>query len=185
MRIIAGEARGRRITAPGDRSVRPLLDRIRESLFARLGDLEGVEVLDLFAGAGTFGLEALSRGARRATFVEKSRDTLSVLRRNVESLGFQGRCETLQGDALRVPDLEAVGPPGFGVVWLDPPFIMFDRPEAAERVFLRVQEILQSSALEPGGRVLLRHPTRFRGMRPLAAADERKYGESVVLTFVR
>src|SRR2546422_4878742 len=102
MRIIGGEARGRPIRTPAGRETRPALDRVRESVFAILGErLEGASVLDLFAGAGGFGLEAVSRGAHRVVFVERDPAALRVLERNIRDLGFGGRAEVVKGDALR------------------------------------------------------------------------------------
>lgn len=186
MRIIAGEARGRKLTAPRDDSIRPLLDRIRESLFSTLeGSFEERRVLDLFAGVGSFGLEALSRGARRVVFVDKEPSSLAILQRNIETLGFAPRADVIRGDALKSPVLESVEPPGFALAFLDPPFRMFDRERDADVIFQRVRAILESQALEQGGIVLLRHPSRFRGALPIEAAGRKAYGESVVLRFER
>lgn len=157
---------------------------MRESLFATLGDaFEGRKVLDLFSGVGSFGLEALSRGARGAVFVDRSRASLDILRKNIESLGFGPRCEVLHGDALRVPDLLLREERAFALIFLDPPFTMFDRLEDAERVFGRVQEILQSAAVEQDAILLLRHPSKFQGDCPIPAEEKRTYGESVLLRF--
>ncbi|WP_229023140.1 16S rRNA (guanine(966)-N(2))-methyltransferase RsmD [Actinomarinicola tropica] len=100
---MAGTARGRRIEAPPGDAVRPTTDRVREATFNALwsmGVLDGAEVLDLFAGSGANGLEALSRGAARATFVERDRRTADVVRRNVEHLGFAERARVVVADAL-------------------------------------------------------------------------------------
>jgi 16S rRNA (guanine(966)-N(2))-methyltransferase RsmD len=184
MRIIAGEARGRRLLAPRDKTTRPLLDQTRGSLFATLGGiLEGGRVLDLFSGVGSFGLEALSRGARSAVFVEQSRATLEILRRNIESLGFGPRCEVLQGDALRLPDLSREAPAKLALAFLDPPFKMFDHEKDAAAVFDRVDELLRSPGVEPDVIVLLRLPSKYKGHCPLEVDSRREYGESVVLRF--
>lgn len=202
MRIIAGEARGRRILSPRDRSVRPPLDRIRESVFSILGDaVEGGGVLDLFAGTGSFGLEALSRGATRAVFVENARSSLEILQRNLELTGFGPRAEVLRGDALRVPELGCVPRSTFGLVFLDPPFGIFDQEGPTREVVARVVEILRSRALRPGGSVILRCPPSSTdavnaslgaapapdattpGTRAFRAHPPRVYGESVVFHF--
>ena len=122
-RIIAGEARGRRLKVPKGTHVRPTTDRVRESVFAALGslvDLAGMTVLDAFAGSGALGLEALSRGAAHATFVERHRPTLAVLRANVASLGFDDRARVVGGDLLRW--LATAGPEPFDVAFCDPPY---------------------------------------------------------------
>jgi 16S rRNA (guanine966-N2)-methyltransferase len=186
MRIIQGEARGRKLLVPRGASVRPPLDRIRESVFSILGGgLEGEGVLDLFAGIGSFGLEALSRGARRAVFVESAPSSIALLERNIASLGFGPRSTVILGDALDEPDLALRREGEFAVVFLDPPFKIFDDPAGAGRVFARAREILASRSILPEGRVVLRHPSRFRGDPPIPSSERRDYGESTVLFFTR
>jgi 16S rRNA G966 N2-methylase RsmD len=193
LRIIAGEARGRKLLEPADRSIRPPLDRIRESIFSIIsGAFEDRQVLDLFAGTGSFGLEALSRGARRAIFVESSKPGLVLLERNIRNLGFAARSEVLEGDALRVPDLSGPADGGIALVFLDPPFKMFreNRPQGgarsdARRVFGRVEEALSSPSLRPGAVVVLRIPSSWRGEPPPGARERREYGESAVLFYER
>ena len=193
MRIIAGEARGRRLLEPADRSIRPPLDRIRESVFSiLLGAFEERSVLDLFAGTGSFGLEALSRGARRAAFVESSKAGLALLWKNIRSLGFEARSEVIGGDALRVPDLSGADRAGIALVFLEPPFNMFrdDRapggvPSDAPKVFDRVGEALSSPSISPGGIVVLRIPSSWRGEPPVPPRERREYGESAVLIYER
>jgi len=103
LRIIAGELRGRRIRAPAGRSTRPTREAVREAWFSVLGDrIVGSRVLDLFAGSGALGLEALSRGAARVCFVESNRDVLAVLKGNIETLGVGQRAEVRAADAHRV-----------------------------------------------------------------------------------
>jgi len=122
MRIVAGSRGGRRLKAPGGLKVRPTPDKVREALFAILGaDVEGCRFLDLFAGTGAVGLEALSRGAATADFIEQSRSVVRLLRENVASLGFgeqvqvwQGRLPALLGalvEAGRAFDLMCADPP--------------------------------------------------------------------------
>lgn len=186
MRIIAGEARGRRLLTPSDRATRPPLDRIREAIFSVIeGTFEEGVVLDLFAGTGSFGLEAVSRGARRCVFVEKSRESLDLLRRNIMTTGFSARCRVLQGNALRVPDLTTLDPSSLSLVFLDPPFECFQSEESTAGVFSRVEEILRSPALGETASILLRHPSRYTGEYPVAAQEKRRYGISVVARFVR
>lgn len=120
LRIIGGAARGRRLHFPQGRGLRPTADRVRETLFNWLqGELAGRRVLDLFAGSGALGLEALSRGAAEAVFVEQARAAAEQLRGNLDVLGFGERGQVLQRDARRYLE-SAVGP--FDIVFLDPPF---------------------------------------------------------------
>ena len=125
MRVIAGEARGRKLSAPPGLATRPTLARVRESMFSRLSvrvEFDGLRVLDLFAGTGSLGIEALSRGAAHVTFVESARAAITALRRNLAALGFSGRARVLQSDVLRA--LEKLSEEGaqFDLVLLDPPY---------------------------------------------------------------
>lgn len=121
MRVIAGSAKGRTLDAPRGGATRPATDRIRETLFAILEPvLEDARVLDLFAGAGTLGIEALSRGAARVTFVERSAEALRALRRNVATTGFDDRAEVVAANVLGFLERPVAGP--YDVVFCDPPF---------------------------------------------------------------
>jgi 16S rRNA (guanine966-N2)-methyltransferase len=126
MRIIAGRHRGRALTAPQGGTVRPTSDRAREALFdilahGRFADrpvFEDARVLDAFAGTGAFGLEALSRGAAQASFIEKDRTALAALRANVTALGEEKRAAILPGDACTPPPAAVAA----GLAFLDPPY---------------------------------------------------------------
>lgn len=120
LRIIGGEWRGRRLGFPAGRDLRPTGDRLRETLFNWLqGEVAGARVLDLFAGSGALGLEALSRGAARAVFVERSRAVAQALRHNLETLAAGDRARVIAADARRYL---AGTPEPFDLVFLDPPF---------------------------------------------------------------
>ena len=121
MRVIAGEAKGRTLVVPRGGGTRSATDRIRETLFAIVEpELEGARVLDLFAGAGTLGIEALSRGARRATFVERGAEAAKALRRNLAATNFGERSEVVVANVIAYLDSRPRGP--FDVVFCDPPF---------------------------------------------------------------
>lgn len=123
MRIVAGELASRRLVAPRGRSTRPTSDRARESLFAALGGrVAGARVLDLFAGSGALGLEALSRGADHATFCDVDRWAIEALRRNVDALGVSDRTRIVPGDARRFLRGAARGGERYTLVLLDPPY---------------------------------------------------------------
>jgi 16S rRNA (guanine966-N2)-methyltransferase len=122
MRVIAGEAKGRTLVAPKGTGTRPATDRIRETLFQILEpDLGDARVLDLFAGAGTMGIEALSRGAAHATFVERSTTALDALRKNVASTGFGARSLIVDANVIGFLDRGAPREP-YDFAFLDPPF---------------------------------------------------------------
>ena len=120
MRIIAGRWRGRPLLAPPGSATRPTADRVREALFSmltsRLGSFEGLQVADLFAGSGALGLEALSRGAAHCTFVEKDRQALEILRRNIDRLGAGERAD------VRAQAVEHVSPGPCDLILMDPPY---------------------------------------------------------------
>ena len=121
MRVIAGEAKGRTLVVPRGGGTRAATDRIRETLFAILEpELADANVADLFAGAGSLGIEALSRGAARATFVERGAEALKAIRRNLETTGFAGRSEVVAANVIAYLDSRPRGP--FDVVFCDPPF---------------------------------------------------------------
>ncbi len=132
MRIVAGEWRGRKLTAPKGEATRPTADRMRETLFSmltsRLGSFEGLQVVDLFAGSGALGLEALSRGAAHCLFVEQDRAALDAIRANIAALGAQARARVEAGSVMQLRaasapcDLILADPPyqsGAGAVALD------------------------------------------------------------------
>ena len=141
MRIIAGAWRGRPLVAPTGQATRPTSDRAREALFSmlqsRLGSFEGLHVADLFAGTGALGLEALSRGADRCTFVETDRAPLEALKRNIATLGAGDRADVRSQDARRV----AGGP--FHLVLIDPPYRSGLGPPA-------IEALAKGGALAPG-----------------------------------
>jgi len=120
-RIISGEFGGRRLATPSDRRVRPTADRVREAWMSMLGErLAGARVLDLFAGSGALGLEALSRGAASATLVELAPASLDAIRTNVASLGVGARVTVHRGDAMRF--VTRLGPRAFDLALADPPY---------------------------------------------------------------
>ena len=143
MRIIAGAWRGRPIEAPPGAATRPTADRVRETLFSmlvsRLGSFDGLRVADLFAGSGALGLEALSRGAAHATFVENDSRAAAAIRRNAEKLGATDRVAVRQGSALALPPAEP-----FDLVFADPPYAPGSGSAATEAV-------LEAGWLAPGG----------------------------------
>ncbi len=121
MRIIAGDWKSRRLETPSGRGVRPTTDRVREAWMSILGArLPGARVADLFAGSGALGLEALSRGAAHATFVERNRRSLSVLERNIAALGAGSRSTVVGGDALA--HIRGAGAAYYDLALADPPY---------------------------------------------------------------
>ena len=182
-RVIAGSAKGVRLRAPGA-GTRPLSDRVKQTLFAILDpDLAGARVLDLFAGSGAAGIEALSRGAGAAVFVEKDAGAAAVIAANLEATRLAGpAAEVIRSDVLAWLGRTGGDRPPFDMVLIDPPY-------ADVEVLRRVLEVLGSAdaPLTPNARVVAKHFWRDRppdriGM--LAAERDRRFGESA-LTFYR
>ena len=179
MRIITGTARGRILAAPKGLATRPITERVRGAIFNILRDeVAGAAALDLFAGSGSLGLEALSRGAQRCVFVERDRAAADVLRRNAATLGFTDRCEVLVADAFRVrPD----GP--FDIVFVDPPYALAARLDEDSEMAGLVRNLFAGRLLKPAGVVVARTPKRSGPLAlPSGAvlADERFYGADAV-----
>lgn len=120
MRIVAGEFKGRKLAGPEGRATRPTSDKVREAIFSMLGPIDDARVLDLFAGTGALGIEALSRGAGKAVLVERDRRMAAVIERNLSTiLGAEDeRAELVRGDGLRY----LAGAEGFDLVFIDPPY---------------------------------------------------------------
>lgn len=170
MRIIAGSHRGRRIVAPPGRETRPTSDRVRESAFNLIGPVDGADVLDLFAGSGALGLEALSRGAAIATFVESDRDACRAISANLDALELRGT--VLRQDVVRMLASERRR---FDLVLCDPPY-GFER----SRIAPRLARLLRSDGLlvwESAGR---EEPPEVPG---LAMRTSRRYGSARLTLF--
>lgn len=180
MRVIAGSLRGVTLEAPRGRSTRPITDRIKEGLFGILGErILDTAVLDLYAGSGAVGIEALSRGATTCTFVERSREALAVLQRNLERTGLAARAKVVAGDVPRFLAAAAgsAEPPRYGLVMLDPPF--------AERAILAPLQAVEP-LLEPDAIVVVRTfwRTEVPASAGLSVIRQRRFGETV-LTFLQ
>ena len=169
MRVIAGTAKGRTLLVPRGGGTRAATDRIRETLFGILTpDLPGSVVLDLFAGSGSLGIEALSRGAARATFVERAPGALAVLRRNIEHAGFGDRATVVRSEVVAFLD----APSDADLAFCDPPY-----------VDVAVLGAVLAKVAAPGrlvvARILRKHPPVIPAT--LAVARTRELGEEALL----
>ena len=178
MRIVAGRFRGKALISPSDDSIRPTADRVRESMFnilgARLGPvLDGVRVLDLFAGTGALGLEALSRGAAHATFVDMGAEARGLIRDHIEAFGVAGIAKLLRRDAT------SLGVPGtfgrFDLVFLDPPYGLGLGEKA-------LAGLLQGGWLSPDAVVVFEESAEAEIVIPegFSLDDRRVYGAAAV-----
>ena len=175
MRVIAGSAKGRRLIGPDTRETRPLTDRAREGVFSALAGLvDGAAVLDLYAGSGSIGIEALSRGAGRVVFVEKGREALGALRQNLANLGF----ETVTVVGQDVGDFLRTATGVFDLIFFDPPWAM-DTAVLAE-------QLQQADRIANDDAELIVHRRRAD---PAPAASgwrlltTRRYGDGVIYRF--
>jgi 16S rRNA (guanine966-N2)-methyltransferase len=181
MRVIAGSARGTRLgRVPA--GVRPVSDRVREGLFSSLGGrLEGARVLDLYAGTGALGIEALSRGAEDAVFVDASPAAVSAVRDNLARTGFEDRTTVHRSDVRRFLERRPADLEGFDLVFLDPPY------ESGGSELDPVLELLDvNPLLREGFTVVLSRGSRSsKDVIPLhwAVARRLSYGDSVVMLF--
>lgn len=186
MRVIAGTFRGRLLEAPPGRTTRPMTDRVKETLFnilghrfATLGELPGFDVLDVFCGPGSLGIEALSRGARTCTFVERDRQALRSLRQNIQTLRLGDSSAVLPDNAWSMRPPHAAN--GFGLIFVDPPYRDAQDP-------LHVADLLERLApsLAADGLLVLRHeaksqPPPATELRSLQYVDERIIGRMRLL----
>ncbi len=177
VRVTGGRFAGRRLRVPRD-GVRPSADRVRESLFARLGDLTGQHVLDLYAGSGALGFEALSRGAAQVTFVDRARAALDVIRENAQALGVEALVTLRREDADLCPE-RLSGGRRFDLVLMDPPY-------AHGTLAAVLARLAGSGLLAPAGRVVVESDRRHAPgpVEGLAAIDERRYGDTLITWYV-
>jgi 16S rRNA (guanine966-N2)-methyltransferase len=183
MRIVGGSLKGRVLAAPASRAVRPTSERLRESIFDILlhrypGSVEGRRAVDLFAGSGALGIEALSRGARNALFIDNGTEARAILRANVETLGLGGVTRIWRADATRLGKAPAVGP--FGLAFLDPPYGKhLARPALAS--------LVEGGWLEPDALCVVEEAAKALIVAPdgLAVVDERIYGDTQIAILTR
>jgi len=181
MRIIGGESRGRAIRLPGGCRIRPTADRVKEALFNILEPVEGKSFIDVFAGCGNVGLEALSRGARGSVFVEKDLRLIEAIRENLRLLGFEGRAEVIAADAEKgVRRLRKRGE-RFDILFADPPY-----EEGFLSVIIKCLE--GAELLTENGIIILQHslrePLKQSFTQALAVTDQRRYGDTL-LSFLK
>jgi 16S rRNA (guanine966-N2)-methyltransferase len=176
MRIVGGALRGRSLSAPRSQAIRPTSERLRESVFDilahRFGDpASGANVIDLFAGAGALGLEAISRGAARTLFVDDGAEARALLRANIEALGLGGVTRIFRRDATKL----GAAPPGeqFSLAFLDPPY-------GKDLATPALIALVEGGWLAPGAVVVIEENAKAQIdlPPPLLREDERRYGDT-------
>ena len=175
MRVIAGSRKGHKLAAPRGLDTRPTSDRVRENIFNLVGPVEQARVLDLFAGSGALGIEALSRGAASAVFVEHDSEAVRTIERNLDRLRLT-RARVVHGDVVRTIAQEAGAGAEYDLVLVDPPYGMLT--EIQPRLARHLPQLLAADGL-----VVLETDARTEPELPLTVRTSRKYGQTRVTLF--
>ena len=194
MRIVAGKWRGIRLLSPLGTQTRPILDQVKEAVFnvlgaklAEPGRIPPYRVLDLFAGTGSLGLEALSRGASFCTFVEKHRATAGRLRENLQKVNAGELGEVRVADALKRSFARTNSDEAWELVFLDPPYALARSFESDTPIWRLIDRLSSDTVLKPDATVVLRHPRKTdctaSTFAQLQLADQRSYGEMTISVF--
>lgn len=180
LKIVGGAAKGRKLRSPKTSSIRPATAKVRESMFQILGDLSNLEVLDLFAGSGAVGLEALSRGAKEVVFVDSGQAAVSLLFENLEKLGFLNQAYVLKKKAKTAIEILVKKKRSFDLIFVDPPY-------DCGLVQATLRQLERSTLLAPEGLLLCEHSPRElpEATEGLEKVDERHYGQTFVSFFKR
>jgi 16S rRNA (guanine966-N2)-methyltransferase len=174
LRVSGGEARGRRLKAP--KGIRPTQGMVKQAIFNLVGPLiEGAEVLDLFAGSGALGIEALSRGAASVTFVDHQARGLAILRQNLDVLGVKDRARIVRGDVVRWLEASPDSVKRAGVVFLDPPY----DDAVLDRALIALDRAVENAT------VVAEHSRRqeMPALTRLQVDRQRRYGDTMVTVF--
>jgi 16S rRNA (guanine966-N2)-methyltransferase len=183
MRIVGGSARGRALKSPRDESVRPTPDRVRQALFNILGWLvDDAQVLDLFAGSGALGIEALSRGATRCVFTELDAEVISLIKENVEHLGFAAQAEVIRGDAYKIISRLLPFNTQFNLVFVAPPYSQIADAAGRARLMALFAEMAERGLLAGNVMIVIQHDSYYDFLDALPPGfeqtDFRAYGRT-------
>ena len=172
MRIVGGSHGGRVLRAPHGAATRPTSEKVRQALFNILPDVQGMQVLDMFAGSGALGIEALSRGAAHVTFIDQAKPALSAVRANLKELDLEARATVLAGDAVTLAARHVPASP-WQLVFVDPPY----------RSDLAVRAVETLAHLAPDAVIVIEHDRRNAPpdeLGSLVRTDQRRYGDTLV-----
>lgn len=182
MRIIAGEAKGKRLECRKGIDTRPTQDSVKESLFSIIAPyIPEARMLDLFSGTGNIALEALSRGAKRAVMIEKDQEALKYIIKNINNLGYENKSRAYKNDVIRAIEILSRKGEKFDIIFMDPPY----KDEVCERV---MRAISKANLLADNGLIICEHHI-FEDLSDEVAefrkTDERKYGKKSVTFYTR
>jgi 16S rRNA (guanine(966)-N(2))-methyltransferase RsmD len=182
LRIIAGYAKGRKLKSPENQDIRPTSDRVKEAIFSMIAFyIPGKIVLDLFAGTGNLGLEALSRGAKFSVFVDNNREALKLVNQNIKLLGYKDKTSVVFSDALKALDLFRKRNEKFDIVFIDPPY----RQSLYGEI---IQSIAENDIIDRSGILIIEHPAdiklkdEYEGLKKI---KEKKYGNTSITILKR
>ena len=174
MRIISGNAKGRRLASPKSTLIRPVSDKVKEAIFNILGPIDDESVLDLFAGTGSVGLEAKSRGAGLVVLVDGGEESVRLLKKNITQCGFEKDTIVVKGTIPRILELIARKNPPFNLVFVDPPY---DK----DLINPTLTALINYKLIDAQSQVILEHsPREIPACPGLVLADSRKYGQTYV-----
>lgn len=180
MRIIAGLAKGRKLLSPEGMGTRPTLDRVKENIFNIIqNDVYGTKALDLFAGTGSLGLEAVSRGAKECYLIDKGDTTFKYLQQNVINLKFEDKCKCLNMDSYEALNLFIKKGINFNLIFIDPPYVREMIPPAME-------VIDKKNLLVKDGLIVTKIDTSeeiYNGTDRIVLVDHRKYGNTTICLY--
>ncbi|MDI6799180.1 MAG: 16S rRNA (guanine(966)-N(2))-methyltransferase RsmD [Actinomycetota bacterium] len=182
MRVISGTAKGRKLYSPKGLDIRPTSDMVKESLFNMLNDkVQGCNVLDIFAGSGSIGIEALSRGANSVVFIDSSQDSVSAIKKNLELTGLPDRANIIRADALTTLSRKGLKGSKFELIFLDPPYKIDS--DVLNSIFI---SLLNEGFLRQGSLIILEHSSKRDFSSPLEQIERRvvkKYGDQAISIF--
>lgn len=174
MRIISGSAKGRRLASPKSPLIRPVSDKVKGAIFNILGPIEGLSVLDLFAGTGSVGLEAASRGAGKVVLVDGGDESIRLLKKNIEECEFQDTVIAVRGKIPQILKLVGSKNPPFNLVFVDPPY---DKG----LINKTLPFLLRYKLIDAQSTVIIEHsPREIPAAVGLEQTDSRKYGQTIV-----
>ena len=182
MRIISGQLRGKKILEPKDKNTRPLKDLVKESIFNIINhsnkfkiNIKNTNILDLFSGTGSFGVEALSRGANEITFIENYPIVLGVLKKNIENLGLVSKCKIIEENIFKDSIFDKLHQE-YDIIFLDPPFNI-------KEISLILSKIQKSKILKKNGVLIMHRNNKYKEcfLKEFEVIEEKKYGISKII----